>query len=238
MNYITLAGEPAINTSWALKLKDMKDDEHLTLITKNPGAFIKSELEYAIEQNKGKVTLYICITGYGKTPMEPEVIMPITAMMSMKYLIDKGYDVVLYINPIIPTTSGFEKVRDVIGHAHDILGSLKNLKIKIDFIQHISNCDARGLELPWITEESNSLPREDNEKLGLISINTIIEYFMSIEFQDDAIIQTDNKSINMDAWFQEKVERIEILDGDDLYTQCEYGCRYCYLNDRYDNSSE
>jgi len=236
MEYITKFGEPAINTSWALKLRDMPDTDHLTLITKNPGAFIKSKLEYAIEQNKSKVTIYCCITGYGKSPMEPEVPMAEASILATKYLIDKGYDVVLLINPIIPTVGGFQKAMHVIDLARKTFGSLEGIKIQFDFITYIDNHEERGLEYAWLNGEEWWLPSKDDTEKGIVSVDTINEYFMAIEFQDKAIISSPEN--NVLAWTVELVEYTEILDGDDVMTQCEYGCRYCYLLDRYNNAPE
>jgi len=231
MEYITYAGEPAIDTSWAEKLKSLKQDDHLHLMTKNPGAFIKSKLEYAITQHKDKITIYSCITGYGKSAVEPGVTTTLAAMMSTKYLMDQGFDVVLYIKPIFPTTFGFQNVMEVIDTARRQFGSLKDLRIQFDFIERIENEDDRGLEYPWVTEEFEGLPTADNPELNIVSCSTIVDYFKSIEEKEGAMISTTNTSVHIEAWHPNKVQYFEFLEGDDVYRQCQYKCRYCNMAD-------
>ena len=231
MKYITLAGEPSLDTSWAETLKNKKDVDELILITKNPGAFVMSELEYVLEQHKNKITLYCCITGYGKSAVEPGVGPYQSALVSMQYLINKGYNIVLYINPIFPTINGFQLVMDIIEYCKKI-NILNGLTIAFNFIERIDNEVDRNLEYPWITEDCNTLPNEDNIELGYVSINTIIDYFISIENEENCIIKTNNKSIKVSKWYDDfTANAAEILYGDDIYKQCKYGCRYCYHSD-------
>ena len=238
MQYMTMAGEPSMDTTWANKLRKFKEYDHLTLVTKNPGAFIKSELEYAIEQNKDKVTIYSCITGYGKSPVEPMAPTFQSAILSTKYLIDQGYDVVLYIKPIFPTTIGFNNVIDLINYARIVFSGLKDIRIQFDFIQRIENEEERGLVYPWISEEYDALPMDDNSELDIVSASTIIDFFRTLESDEGAVISTTNHSIKFESWWPKDITYFEILEGEDIYHQCRFGCRYCNLKDYVPDESD
>jgi len=230
--YITLAGEPAINTTWAKKLKDLNSDDKVIIMTKNPGAFINSELGYVLEQHKDIITLYCTITGYAKTSIEPDVPSMLTSVLCMKTLHDKGYNVVLHINPIIPTNVGFNNMVKVISYTEQTLGSLENFHINFDFIKSTEHDDKRGLSYPWLTPDWSNLPIDDDIDNRYVSINTIVEFFLKLEYDKKCIIHTKNVSIKIPNWTNNIItDAIELLEGNDINHQCKYGCRYCYHSD-------
>jgi len=219
MKYITLADEPSINITWLKRLEEL-DIDHLIIMTKNPSAFVYSSIEKVIENYKDKIQIWCTITGYGKSNIEPNVPIYQVSLMSMKYLIDKGYDVVLNIDPIFPTNRGFDIVNNIIYDCIVTYKIINNLKIHYGFIKKIDNEDKRKLKYSW-RKDFDDLPTKTNKEKNYININEIKNYLNTLKAHNCEFI-SDSELDN----------RKELMLGLSLNTQCEMNCRYCYYDDR------
>jgi len=247
---ITEAGDPSICLEWVDKINTV---DGIILITKSPGSFINSSLEDEIEKIKNRLIIHCTITGYGKTVLEPNVSPYNISVMMMVELIKRGYNVVLRIDPIVPTVKGFERMKAVIAYTKSLLGTLKDLRIKWSIIDNYKHLKDRGITLPW---SSFNCPSESSDETLWVGSNKIIAYFNHLQEIEGCIIETCAESYNNipQHWKvgcvsttdlaimklpileeygksnQRKAcncinEKIELLDKKE---QCAYECKYCY----------
>jgi len=256
---VTEQGDPSIYTEWIEKTGDM---DGIILVTKAPGAFINSTLESEIEKIKDKLIIHCTITGYGHTVVEPNVNSQLVSVMMMKELKLRGYNIVLRIDPIIPTIKGLERMKEVIELSKVYLG-LEGLRIRWSLIDNYAHIEHRGIELPWT---SFNVPENSNSKTEYHGANEVIEYFKILEEQDKAIIETCCEdyiqipekwkvgcvSIRDMEIFKLPIptkikrknqrgnctcisEKHELLEHKE---QCPYQCKYCYWKQDYKSYEE
>lgn len=250
---ITEAGDPSICHEWIDKVNTVKG---VILITKNPGSFINSHLEDEIEKIKDKLIIHCSITGYGKSVVEPNVSPHIVSVMMMVELIKRGYNIVLRIDPIIPTVRGFDRVKSVIEYTKIHLGSLNNLRIRWSLIDNYKHIKARDINLPW---NSFHVPEVSSDPENWLGANDIINYFSHLEETESCIIEccAEQYTNIPKHWIvgcvsikdlgimgipspvyctksnQRKACRCISLKKELLNTkkQCAYSCKYCYWRD-------
>jgi len=189
---ITENGDPTLDLSWINKTDNLS---MVVLTTKNPGALINSTLSPIIKAIKDKLVIECCITGYGKTPFEPNVSSVSVTIMMINSLINKGYNVVIKIDPIIPTIQGLEKVKNVIDLL--LINSLLNkVSFKYGFIQ----------EYPHFTNRFISISNDQ------ISEEDVHKYFKHLE---------DNFGIILNTLKYDNV--VELLETpEQCYFRCSY----------------
>lgn len=146
---VTEAGDAGIDLSWFDKIKNGAFDGAL-LITKV--SYLKSFQEKALELNETKpVIIHAGITGWGGTPMEPALKPYNEALASIRQFIDNGFpaeQIVLRVDPIIPTDEGIRRAQSVITEAKAVIPDVKRIRISIYDDYHNSRAEMirRGYE--------------------------------------------------------------------------------------------
>lgn len=127
---ITEQGDAGLNFNWANKLQQMhwdgtlrhmvSDYDGAVLITKNAQpSFQKILLSLYHEKHYHNILLHLTCTGWGYTPMEPNVPNTDTQLSYLEDLLKAGFPinhVVLRLDPIIPTPEGLERAKQVLSH--------------------------------------------------------------------------------------------------------------------------
>ena len=128
---ITEAGDPAFDYSWVGKMPDM---DMAILITKN----ITDKFIEEILKVKNKVVLHATCTGYGGTIVEKNVPDYKWQLDQVKKLISMGFpkeQIVIRIDPIIPTYKGFGNLMKVVSYIHN---DVKRFRVSIlDNYKHV-----------------------------------------------------------------------------------------------------
>ena len=156
---ITEAGDPAFDYSWVAKMPEM---DMAILITKNvTDKFIEEILKV-----KNKVILHATCTGYGGTVLEPNVPQYTVQLEQVKKLISLGFpenQVVIRIDPIIPTYKGFGNVLKVVSYCKQHLPNVKRFRVSIiDNYNHIQERFKRN-KLPILFEGKFQASKEEFE---------------------------------------------------------------------------
>lgn len=128
---ITEAGDASIDYSWESKMNDV---DVAILITKNiTDKFIESVMKV-----RDKVVIHATCTGYGGTILEPNVPLYTQQLDQVKKLINLGFplnQIVIRIDPIIPTEKGVKNVENVVGYIYEYV---KRFRISvIDNYRHV-----------------------------------------------------------------------------------------------------
>ena len=132
---ITERGDAGLNLSWVGKLNYV---DFAVIITKNPTfrGFHK-----ALIDNKSKLILHITCTGFGGTKLEPNVPEPKRVLKAVRVLIKNGFpaeQIVLRVDPIIPTPKGIQTAIDIIGFFHKYCPTIKRVRYSfIDMYPHV-----------------------------------------------------------------------------------------------------
>ena len=135
MAYIgmTERGDAGWDRSWYEKLKNNPSYAGAILITK--AGTIPRFQEMAIELLQHKpIIIHYGVTGWGHTAMEPGAVDARTAINSLRDFIDKGFparNIVLRIDPIIPTDEGIKRAQHVIALANKIVPDVERIRISI-----------------------------------------------------------------------------------------------------------
>lgn len=112
---ITEAGDAGIDLSWVNKLNTV---DGAVVITKDINdAFIE-----AVLQNKDKLIVHATCTGYGGTVLEPHVPTAQEQISAALRLVEGGFpkeQMVIRVDPIIPTGKGLDRALDVIEKSMD-----------------------------------------------------------------------------------------------------------------------
>ena len=131
---ITEGYDPAFTETWIGKLRNN------IVITKRPTAFLTGKKRRALEGN----ILHCSITGFGGTIVEPGVNPWETEVNAFNTLRAEGVEVVLRIDPIIPTKKGLTRVKAILESVQ-----LEGLRIRFSIIDNYRHMADRGLKLPW-----------------------------------------------------------------------------------------
>jgi len=137
---ITERGDAALDLSWTNKISNI---DGAILITK---AVSSVKFQNAVKEFKDKVIIHATITGFGGTPIEPNVPTyeeTLNGLYELESFMPEG-NIVLRIDPIIPNEAGRSWIHYLI---KNIPVSVKRIRFSIiDNYKHILQ---RGLELPW-----------------------------------------------------------------------------------------
>ncbi len=144
---ITERGDAALDTDW---LSWVIKDNPAILITKNPIKLCQILERYRFFQKR--IMIHCTITGYGATPVEPNVPTWKEALTLgyLKLIKKMGLSrIILRVDPIILNTDGITLAEDVINMARDIY---PNARIRISFLDNYAHVQKRfteiGLEVP------------------------------------------------------------------------------------------
>ena len=97
---------------------------------------------------KAKTILHTTITGYGGTRLEPGAPPPEESYALISGMIAGGFpakQIVLRIDPIIPTEKGLEHVRKLLG----MFKSTGIKRVRFSFLQYYKHAEARFSKLGW-----------------------------------------------------------------------------------------
>lgn len=144
---ITERGDASIDTSWADKLKNC---DGAIIITKNISRWVFDKLS-ELHHNHYPVILHATCTGWGGTCIEPNVPDFKTQITGVKMLIDNGFprkNIVLRIDPIIPSVTGMQRVYNVIEYAKAIgvinpIAPENNVRIRISILDEYRHVKQR-----------------------------------------------------------------------------------------------
>lgn len=141
---VTEKGDPSIDYVWLQKM-DLVDGA--VLITKN----ITSKFAEEVLKYKHKVIIHASCTGYGGTIVEPNLPSYQHQLDMVRELILKGFpsnQIVIRIDPIIPTEKGIKLVQNVVEYIKD---DVKRFRVSvIDMYPHvIKRFQDAGLPLPF-----------------------------------------------------------------------------------------
>lgn len=131
---ITERGDAGIDLSWYGKLYSV---DGAVLITKN----ITDKFTNLVLKSTKPVIVHCTCTGYGHTPLEPNVPEPTKQLDSLKALIDRGFNpenCVLRIDPIMPTENGMKRLKAVIGYFLSLDTGVSRVRVSlVDEYPHV-----------------------------------------------------------------------------------------------------
>ena len=155
---ITERGDAGLNLSWDAKLRAGGYDGAI-LITKNANHNFQTHVLDLYRSGFQNLILHITCTGLGGTTFEPYVPRRDEQLSNLQSLIQQGFpqqQIVLRIDPILPTTLGMACLDNVL--SHPIVHTLQAqgpLRIRIsllDLYRHVKDRLAlEQLSLPWYT---------------------------------------------------------------------------------------
>lgn len=238
---ITEAGDAGLNLTWEPKL-DLVDG--VVLVTKQ----ITLSFHDAALRSKDKAILHATMTGYGSTPVEPNVPDLAFEFGSLVSLVKDGFPkerVVIRIDPIIPTAEGLGRAKQVFNLATD--GGFARFRVSVvDMYPHArKRFQAAGLELPYGPNFSPS-PAQLRAVDGLLQevldshpgvrIEACAEPGLKVPIHCGCISAYDLELLGLDPQDVDSAGpqrrncmcysgKQELLTNK---TQCGHGCLYCY----------
>ena len=227
---ITERGDAGLDFSWVEKMPLV---DFAILITKNiNGRFIDEVLKV-----KNKVIVHATITGMGGTVVEPNVPSTKQSIQMLKNLTGAGFPVrqiVLRVDPIIPTPKGIQTALHVLDEAYCL--GIKRCRISIlDMYNHVK-ARFRNANIP--------IPEYDLTQAYVDVLNALQPYMEDWEFeacaenfpfqrgcisQKDADILCSNEVLLGNKGQRKGClcprNKFELLDH---RSQCQHQCLYCY----------
>ena len=141
---ITERGDAGLDFSWVKQIPAL---DFAVIITKNLN---DTFINHAIN-NKNKIIVHATITGHGGTILEPYVPDTDWSISQLKKLVDLGFPVqqiVLRVDPIIPTDDGIKKAINVLEKASGI-GIVRCRVSVMDMYRHVAIRFAKaGISMP------------------------------------------------------------------------------------------
>lgn len=243
MNYIgiTERGDAGLDFSWVDKLNSC---EASILITKCiSDRFIKEAVKAHNENHK--LIVHVTVTGYGMSILEPRMRGAEWVRKQIIKLIGRGFPVeqiVLRVDPIIPTEKGLERVDFVLNFFKD----LGIRRVRYSFLDMYPHVKARFLSNNLTLPYGNSF--EASEEMMSNAVEVLKQYEDVFEFESCAeytphkkgcISLTDyevlgiEKPSNLSTSNQRKAcsclgVKKELLSNK---KRCSLGCLYCYWKD-------
>lgn len=234
---ITERGDAGLDFSWEEKLDKMGFS---ILITKSINDTFINKVIAAY--NKGhKIIVHVTCTGFGATVIEPNVKNYKWTKKQLNKLIEKGFpikNIVLRIDPIIPTEKGIKNVLWLLYEFKDT--SVKRVRYSfLDLYPHVKKRFKKAnIALPTITEnmklkclkkfeiyekyyEFEACAENTKHKLGCVSYKD----FDILEISRDLI---SSKRKNQRTTCLCVSNKTELLSSKH---KCSHGCLYCYWND-------
>lgn len=240
---ITEHGDPSIDYAWVNKMALV---DGAILITKN----LTDKFMDEILKVKEKVILHASCTGYGGTVVEPNLPSYQKQLDNVRELIRRGFpqkQIVVRIDPIIPTEKGTQLVRSVVEY---IQADIKRFRVSvIDMYPHVAKrfTDA-NLPLPFekfqATEEQFSALNKELDTLqkeyGVV-FESCAEIFLNAVKQTGCVGKDDIQLLGLELdetadslkgqrpgclCCSAKSEMLQGLKCDNY--GCAYRCLYCY----------
>lgn len=242
---ITERGDASIDFSWVKALKSDRCNGAV-IITKN----LNPEMFSPLLEHKEKIVLHCTVTGYGGSVLEPNIPKPQKIYENLRLLLDAGFpkeQVVLRIDPIIPTGRGIKKADAV---ADVFWGSYERIRISvIDMYPHVRE-RFKEKNIPCPFGESKIAPKESmelverfiNKWIGKVRVELCAEQDINKGYHTGCVSEFEYRLFNMELPDPKKEEsrnrqrtscscfpKRELLSEK---CRCPYQCLYCYWKDR------
>lgn len=238
---ITERGDAALDFSWIDKMLSV---DMAIIISKR----LSDELIDKLVWTKDAVIFHMTVTGYGGTVLEPNVPSPKWALKQFYKLIDQGFNIeagfpveqiVLRIDPIIPTPKGLQRVKEVL----DLFSCTGISRVRYSFIDMYTHVIERftnaGLRNPYGTDEFAPSKAHIDQAMKLIdSYRHIYQFESCSEYTKDqvgCISQLDVDILKIPGTLQgsSKQRKSCLCPGNKIEllgkrSQCEHRCLYCY----------
>lgn len=232
---ITEAGDAGIHFEWE---NEMDFIGFAILITKSINdTFIEKVLKY-----KDKIIIHATVTGMGKTIFEPNVETAEWSKSQIEKLINLGFpanQIVLRLDPIIPTNEGLKTAENVLKLFSDT--GIKRCRISfMDIYPHVkTRFEEKNIEIPYDFNPTKQMI--NNAKALFDKYKNIYEFEACAEYVDykvGCISQKDANILNKKILFMGKsgqrpgcmcpMNKTELLDHKH---PCKHNCLYCYWRD-------
>lgn len=234
---ITERGDAGLDFSWVSKLDKV---DMATIITKN----INDELIDNIIKNKNKIILHATVTGYGGNKlMEPNVPLYTWSIKQLEKLISYGFPVeqiVLRIDPIVPTTKGLNIANNVLEGAKEL--GVKRCRISfLDVYHHVAERMLNaGMKPPYLGNQPTKKMMEEALAM-LTNWESVYDFEACAEYLDcqvGCISKKDLDVLKIDKQLNGKSHQREdcLCPGNKLELlskarRCPHKCIYCYWKD-------
>lgn len=181
---ITEAGDAGHNLSWYETL--LSEEKYLgaVLITKSGDKLPFQEKALELIKHKPCIVHFDC-TGWGGTQMEPNVAPPERMVDSIRSFIDAGFparNIVLRIDPIIPTKEGLARAEHVLKLRQQIIPDVKRIRVSIydDYHKAREEMARRGYEpIDDVTKWKNEQERRPTSE----QIKMVADMLLPFEWQ-------------------------------------------------------
>lgn len=235
---MTEAGDAGRDMSWYQKLIDNDIYAGAILVTKygqNP-EFQEKALD--LLRNHKPCIIHFGCTGWGDTPMETGNVDPDTLIRSIRRFIDTGFpvkNIILRIDPIIPTPEGLERAKNVVTLAKKIIPDVTRIRISIyDDYKHARDEMCRRGYAP--IDNNNRWKSELQRRPTDEQVRLVAEALMSVAKPEQVFELCAEPELNADYpdrfhWFGCLSERdceimnIEVPENIGINGQNRYGCR-------------
>lgn len=234
---ITERGDAGLDFSW---VEQVPNTDFSILITKN----INNKFIDEVIKMKEKIIVNATITGMGGTVVEPRVPSVSVSIGQLEKLIAKGFpaeQIVLRIDPIIPTTKGINTALNVLEAANHL--GIKRCRISIlDMYKHVeARFKNAGIKVPVydLKQAYEDVLKAIGPYMDKWEFEACAESF---PFQTGCISQKDADILNNPVVLvgnkgQRKGclcprNKCELLSH---RSQCQHGCLYCYWSTDYTN---
>ena len=237
----TEQGDPGFDLSWESKLFTAN-----VIITKQLRLTNASFIE-ALLRSKDKIILHVGCTGFGGTAVEPNVPTPEEIKEAVLHLQQNGFpphQMVLRIDPIIPTEKGLKRLKHVLETFRGC--GIKRVRISVlDLYPHVRIRFANaGLPLPFDGFNATWKQFRDTENTlrefeSVYSFEACAEPNLQFGEKIGCISQRDLEALNIaftendfsGSGFQRNIclcpsGKTELLSSG--RKQCPSGCLYCY----------
>lgn len=239
---ITERGDPSLDYSWENRMHKV---DGAIFITKK----LTNKLIERLKPYYDKIIMHVSCTGYGGTILEPNIPKPSVQINQALKLIDAGLprkNIVIRVDPIIPTKKGLERARKVIVYA--AARGFRRFRISlIDMYPHVRERFAENnLPLPYgegvfhptteCIKNANDLIRE----LKLVYDDIVIESCAEKDLkQAEATGCVGPKDLKILGFEVTQADQVGFQRGHCLCCssktellkdkkQCPYKCLYCY----------
>lgn len=234
---MTEAGDAGIDLSWFDKLKNNDDFVGAILITK--GVANKPFRDKALELIKIKpAIIHAGVTGWGGSPMEPQIKTPEESINAIRDLIDRGFpatNITLRIDPIFPTKEGLQRAQHVVELAKTIIPEVTRIRISIydDYYNARQEIVRRGYKpIDHIARRKNELERRPTPE----QVQAVAEALLAVAsptqiFELCAEPELAEAYPDRFRWFgclshkDCKIMNIEVPEGIGINGQNRFGCR-------------
>lgn len=186
---ITERGDAGLDFTWYNKLSKTENNKKFVyqgavLITKNANPKFQEKVQKLMEQGFHNLIIHFTCTGWGNTPMEPNVPKPEIQLQYMEQMVKNGFPIshcVLRIDPIIPTAEGINRFHQVMNHP--FVQAHPDLRIRVSILDRYKYVLERAKNIQTINLGSSSFyPTWNEQKL----VRKAISEYPTFQFESCA----------------------------------------------------